>query len=183
MRLISALVLLILAPAVRAETPEQRARMYFSAIGEGKYTEAAGHVEPGQLKEFRAAIEVYEGLPADQLRDFVKTVFGKDETPESVKAKSDSQFFAAFLDSVTRQAAAVGGLRVNAPEILGQVKEGEDVVHLVTRNRVGVGSVEVEAMEVLSLKKHGEEWRVLMSGELKGLPDQIRAAIANAGNR
>jgi hypothetical protein len=58
MRLISALVLLILAPAVRAETPEQRARMYFSAIGEGKYTEAAGHVEPGQLKEFRAAIEI-----------------------------------------------------------------------------------------------------------------------------
>lgn len=80
-----------------------------------------------------------------------------------------------------KQAEAAGGLNFDGIEILGEVKEGDDITHLVTRTTVSVGAIDMEAMEVVSLKKSGDEWRILMSGKIKGLPQQLRAAYAAGG--
>jgi len=49
----------------------------------------------------------------------------------------------------------------------------------VTRNQVTVGDVKVEGMEVVSCKKRGDEWKLLVSTQMKGLANQIRAAITS----
>lgn len=92
----------------------------------------------------------------------------------------DVEFFASIFNFVMQQADQAGGINFEGVEILGEVKEGDNIAHLVTRNRVSVGEMEVEAMEVVSLKKNGEDWRMLMAGNIKGLPAQLNAVFSQA---
>ena len=91
---------------------------------------------------------------------------------------SDSEFFASFLRAALAQAEAIGTIDFDDMEILGEVMEGPDLAHVVTRNTVSVGEVEVEGMEVVSCRKQGDEWKLLVSTQMKGLANQIRAALA-----
>jgi len=147
------LILLLVSNTAWAETPEERAKLYFTDIESGNFVAAAKHFDPSQLKEFRSTMEFYKEIP---VRDH----------------------FAKLFTFMMRQADAVGGLNFDGLEILGGVKEGSDISHLVTRNRVTVGKLNVEAMEVVSLMKSGDEWRILMSGQIKGFADQLRATFA-----
>lgn len=171
------LILLACPLMAFAETPEERAELYFADVQRLDFDAAVGHYDPDGLREFREEFSFYKELPAQQQAQFIQTFFGPMETVESVRKLSDQAFFAAIFKFVMRQAEAAGGLNFDELEILGGVPEGDDVRHLVTRNRVSVGEIQVEAMEVVSLKQHGEEWRILMSGKLKGMADQMKAAL------
>ena len=59
-------------------------------------------------------------------------------------------------------------------EILGEVVEGEDLAHVVTRNKYLFKDQYVESVEVSTFKKVDGEWRVQMSGKLKGIALAIR---------
>lgn len=160
-----------------AETASDRAKMYFEDLQQGKYKVAASHFDPSQLKEFRQMMEFYKALPEEHSKRFVQTFFGENQSVDKVAKLSDAEFFAGMLTFIMRQAQAAGGVDFNGFQVLGEVPEGE-VIHLVTRNQVSVGHISTEAMEVVSLKKNGDEWRMLMSGKVKGLPNQIKAAFS-----
>ncbi len=172
------LILLLVSNTAWAETPEERAKLYFTDIESGNFVAAAKHFDPSQLKEFRSTMEFYKEIPVRDQTEFIQTFFGADQTTESLDKISDVDFFAKLFTFMMRQADAVGGLNFDGLEILGGVKEGSDISHLVTRNRVTVGKLNVEAMEVVSLMKSGDEWRILMSGQIKGFADQLRATFA-----
>ncbi|TPW17947.1 MAG: hypothetical protein FD130_457 [Halothiobacillaceae bacterium] len=125
---------------------------------------------------------IYE-IPAEKQLHFLDTFFGAGATKESVSKLSDKEFFASFLGAAMAQAEAVGGINFGAMEVLGEVKEGNDIAHVVTRTKVSVGEVEVEAMEVVSFKKSGDSWKALMSGKMKGMANQLRAALTQQQNR
>lgn len=165
------------ASVCRAESPEERATMYFQDLQEQQYVEAARHFTPEGLREFREDMGFYKSLPAEVQSEFIQSLFGPAQTVESVSGLSDVQFFAALLGFIMRQAQAAGGLDFEDVEILGQVTEGEDVVHLVTRSNVSVGGVSIEDMEVVSLKRRDEEWRVMLSGRIKGIAQRLEAAV------
>ncbi|CAA0093151.1 Uncharacterised protein [Halioglobus japonicus] len=161
-----------------AETASDRALEYFSDINNRNFSAAAGHFDPAQLKEFRTTMEFYKGLPPEAQTQFVQTFFGPSQTVESISAVSDVEFFSGIFNFIMQQADQVGGMNFEGVEILGEVKEGDNIAHLVTRNRVSVGEIDVEAMEVVSLKKNGDDWSMLMSGSIKGLPAQLNAAFS-----
>jgi hypothetical protein len=175
------LILVLFSNFASAETSTDRAKMYFSDIENRNFTAAAEHFDPVQLKEFRKMMEFYKEIPPEAQKQFIQTFFGAEQTLESMETVTDTEFFSGLFSFIMKQADAAGGLSFDGIEILGEVKEGKHVSHLVTRNRVSVGELEMEAMEVISLKKVGDEWRVLMSGKIKGLPQQLKAAF-NAQN-
>lgn len=179
MKSLLAWMFVVMATAAWAETPEQRARMYFSDIEHGRYAEAAGHIEPSQLKEFRNLMGFYLELPPEPRKQFIDTFFGANHSPESLQRMNDVEFFSAILGFMLRQFEATGGLHLDSLEILGGVREGKTTIHLVTRNRVSVGAVTAETMDVLSLRKVGGQWRVMMSSNIKGLPEQLKAAFGS----
>ena len=177
------LALFALTPALvsnlaLAETSAERAKIYFSDIENGRYAAAVGHFDPVELKEFRKTMEFYKEIPPQAQAQFVQTFYGASQTIESLGKASDVEFFTGLFNFIMGQADAAGGLSFDGLEILGEVMEGKNVSHLVIRNRVSVGEIEMEAMEVISLQKVGKEWRVLMSGKIKGLPQQLEAAFA-----
>ncbi len=160
------------------ETSTERAKIYFSAIESRDFSAAAGHFDPDHLREFRHMMEFYKEIPPEVQIQLIQALFGADQTVESLDKISDVEFFAGVFNFIMRQVDAAGGLNFDGVEILGEVKEGDDISHLVTRSRVSVGKIEMEAMEVISLKKSREGWRVLMSGKIKGLPDQLKRTFA-----
>ena len=174
-------IILLAANAAWAETPAERAEMYFADIESLNFTAAARHFDAGQLNEFRAMMEFYKQIPAEVQSGFIQTFFGPGVTAESLEALSDTDFFAGIFNFIMMQAEAAGGLNFDGLEILGEVREGEDISHLVTRNRISIGAMDIEAMEVVSLRRTGEEWRILMSGKIRGLPEQLRAAFSETG--
>lgn len=173
-------LLMLLSNIAWADTSAEFAKAYFSDLENGDYVAAAEKFDPEQLNEFRTMMEFYKEIPAEGQAQFIQTFFGSDQTAESIEKINDVEFFAGIFTFIMRQASAAGSLSFDGFEVLGEVMEGEDIAHLVTRNRVSVGELEVEAMEVVSLKKEGEEWRMLLSGKMKGLPDQMRAAFGAA---
>lgn len=173
-------IVLLLTSAVCAETPAERAKVYFSDIENRNFAAAAGHFDPDHLKEFRVMMGFYKEIPPKAQSQFIQTFFGADQTVEKLEKIDDVEFFTGVFNFIMRQADAAGGLSFDGLEILGEVKEGKDISHLVTRNRISVGEIEIEAMEVVSLKKVGSEWRIMMSGKIKGLPDQLKAAFNQA---
>ena len=173
--------LFLVANIAWAETPQQRAELYFSDIENLDFLGAASHFDAEQLKEFRGMMEFYKEMPEEAQTNFVQTFFGPDQSTESLENLSDLEFFSGLFSFIMKQAEAAGGLNFDGIEILGEVKEGDDITHLVTRTTVSLGAIDMEAMEVVSLKKSGEEWRILMSGKIKGLPQQLRAAYAAGG--
>ena len=172
------LILLLLTSAASAETPEERAELYFSDIESGNFSAVAKHFDPSQLKTFRSRMGFYKEIPARDQAEFIQTFFDAGQTVDSLDKISDSDFFAGLFKFTMRQAEAAGNLNFDGLEILGEVKEGSDVTHLVTKNRVRVGETNLEAMKVVSLKKNGKDWHIMMSEQIQGLPDQLKAAFS-----
>ena len=67
-------------------------------------------------------------------------------------------------------------------EVLGSIPEGE-VVHVVTRVQIGVGVLAVRQMEVISVKPAGEVWRVMLTGQIEGFAQMVRARVPRRPGR
>ena len=171
--------LLLSSGLVYGATAPETAAAFYKQLQEGNFEAAAAFFDSPALTEFRQSLSIIDEAPPAAQQQFREAFFGAGATAESIAKMSDKQFFASFLRSAITQAEALGRVNFDDLEILGEVMEGPDVAHVVTRNQVTVGDVEVEGMEVVSCKKRGDEWKLLVSTQMKGLANQIRAAISS----
>ena len=175
-RYVMVILLLSSSPAF-AKTVSETADDYFNTLKQKDYNRAATFFDPAALGEFRQIMSFVNEIPDEGQQQFYTLFFGPKASRESITKLSDADFFASFLRATMAQAETVGGVNFETMEILGEVMEGKDVAHVVTRNKVSVGEVELEAMEVVSFKKIGSEWKALLSGKIKGLASQMKAAL------
>ena len=159
------------------KTPTETASEYFETLKQKDYASAAQFFDPKALSDFREMMNFTEEFPPEVRENFYKTFFGQDSTAESVSNLSDAQFFQYFIGATLAQAESAGGISFDHIEILGEVEEEPDTSHVVVRNKISVGEITIEAMEIVSFIQRGKEWKVLLSGKLKGLPLQIKAAL------
>ncbi len=175
---LASLTLLILTPtASYAQSPESVATQFFDAIAGEDYVSAAELFDVGALSSFRQTLAFLADLDEQQRTQIYSGLFGEGATSQSIAALSDAQFFSAFLRVSMSQ---IGGADVFANanmEYLGHVAEAPDIAHLVVRMTVGVDGGEFEKMTVVSSRKVGGEWKLLMSGEVRGLSDTLRSAF------
>ena len=163
--------------SVFAGPPSDAAKAYYGTLKAKDYPAAAKHFDPAALKTFREMLSFFNELPDDEATEVLAAFFGEGANKESVKKMSDTEFFAAFLKGVMEQAEEAGGVEFGDFTVLGEVPEGEDVIHVVTRNKVGVGELKIESMEVMSFKKTGDGWKALLNGEMTGVAAQLKAAF------
>ena len=179
MKLVQLLTILLFFAASPsfADTASQAASDYFNVLKQKDYERAANYFDPVALAEFRQMMDFIYEVPDEVQQKVFTTFFGPGASKESINKMSDALYFAAFLRAIMAQAEKAGSIDFEKMEILGEVMEGEHVAHVVTRNRVKVGQIEVEAMEVVSFRKDGKQWKALMSGKIKGIPNQLRVAL------
>lgn len=171
---------LTLAAPARAQTPSELAASYFAVLQKEDYKTAASFFEPGTLTEFRAMMGFLKELPDKLAGDVFTQFFGDGQTKKSVSAMSDLDFFAHFLGGVMTQAKAFGDVILDQMEVIGEVPEGKEVVHVLTRSRAKLGEVEIEGMEVISFRLVDGKWKALLSGKMKGMAAQLKAALVES---
>lgn len=179
MRIVLALLTLpvLFSTTSYAQSPEGVAAEFFDAIAGEDYVLAAELFDTEALSSFRQTLAFLADLDEAQRDQVYSGLFGEGATPQSIEALSDAQFFSAFLRVSMSQ---IGGTDVFANanmEYLGHVAEAPDIAHLVVRMTVGIDGGEFEKMTVVSSRKVGSQWKLLMSGEVRGISDKLRSAF------
>jgi hypothetical protein len=127
-------------------------------------------VHPDSLQQFKAMWlpilqRAAKDAPGEQTE--LLSLFEKGNDLKSLIAMKPKEFFVSAMKGLTSKAAKVN---VRAPtgdsKIIGTVREGSELAHLVIRSRVG--NTESTKVEVVTVKRTGLDWRLM-------LPDAIQA--------
>ncbi len=172
----SALLFLSSVPSY-AQSPESVAAKFFEAIADEDYVLAAGLFDADALAGFRKSLSFLADLDESQRDQAYSGLFGEGATPQSIAALSDAQFFSAFLRISMSQMGGTDIFSDSNMEYLGHVAEDPDIAHLVVRATVDIDGGEYEKMTVVSCREVGGQWKLLMSGEVRGISDRLRSAF------
>ena len=176
--------LFLLAPASHAQavadTPEAVAGAMYSRMQGGDMRGAAELFDPAALKEFHDMLGPVMGLLAEDgdATPMLGPLFG-GASPKQLKSASDGEFFAAMLNGILGRS----GVKLESQQILGSVAEGPDLRHVVTRNTASGLGMTMTEMEVVSLRRVDGAWRVLLSGQMKGMAEAIRRGLDAAESK
>lgn len=170
------LVLLVACSACQMATaqnrPEDVALAYADAVRMRGLDAIPEYIHPDELARFKTML--LPVLVDSPMGEGLRTVaFGAEATPESVGALSDADFMRGFM-AFTGQQMKQLGVKFGNMAVVGAVNEDE-VVHLVTRNTAGAAGVQMTSMEVVSLKPYQQSWKLLLSGQLEGMAQALRA--------
>ena len=166
-----------MAPAF-ADTVEEATERYFRIMESGDYAATAALFDPNELKRFRSSLEFLATLPNASQAEIYGAFFGAGSTVESVSELSDVEFFASFFAFAMAQSGVAELMRGAKTEYLGHVMEGDNVAHAVTRISVSSSEFESENMSVASFVRRDGQWKMKMSGDIRGVAENIRRAIA-----
>jgi len=178
-RICLALALLLCGQLAYAQTASDAAVKYYDTLKRKDYEAVAAMYLPAALAEFRKSMGFVNQFPEDEQDGFYATFFGTDAGKESIAKLSDAQFFAKFLAAQASglEAGTEEGLKLGDGKVVGEVAEGANVAHVVTRSKGKVGDADIESLRVLSFTKSNGAWRAMLSGDLKAIPQQLRAAL------
>lgn len=160
-----------------ALTPETIVRTHFEMLKNKQWIEIAHLYDPEELSDIREMVSIILELPDKVSAKYLDTFFGPGTTKVKVQAMTDYIFFANFLRSVMEQTDQWIQHQFKKIDILGSVKEGDNLVHIVSRMQFAIGDTTMESIKVISFKKVGNEWRILLRGEIKGLIQQIMTSL------
>ena len=161
-----------------AESPEDICKSYFEMLQNQEWDEISALYDKTTLHDFREMMSFMAELPDAVSGPLLTQFFGEGTTSGGIKEMSDEKFFSGFLKGVMAQAGSVNFEQV---EVLGSVSEGDDVQHVVTRTAVAMGELSMDSMEVISFKRNDNGWKILLQGKIKGLAQQIKAALGKLG--
>ncbi|MCF7220582.1 hypothetical protein [Marilutibacter chinensis] len=181
--LILGLVAGLLSAPAAAETPEAFMQRYVEAVREDGVGVTADFVHPEEAERFRAMLApVFGAMPRTEANALAKMLFGGKADAGTVAAMPADRFMRSFLRFVEKQATTglpgKGGIRITDFVPLGSVQEGE-VHHFVARGTVEAGGLTLTKLEVVSIRPHGNGWGMLLSGEVDGMAEAIKATMAS----
>ncbi len=167
----------VLAVPAFGDTVEEAVDYYFQVMKSGEYAKSAELFDQEELRSFRESLEFLATAPAASQARVYSGIFGPGATQESVGRMSDAEYFGVFWAMAMSQIVAKGGMEFKSLEYLGYVMEGDEVAHAVTRITVQLPNAELNKMSVASFVRRGENWKMKMSGDIRGIADQIRKVV------
>ncbi len=168
--------------AASASSPEAVVRMYIAGLGSGDYEGVVGLMDPAALDRLRdMMLPLFLEVPTKEDDPGGLGLLAGVATPEEARKLTGPGFFKAFFAGISNlNPAFAEAMRSTSGEIIGSVREGDDTVHVVCRSHTTVEAMTITKMLVVSLRSVGGEWRVLLSGEIEGMADNIKRALAQA---
>jgi hypothetical protein len=161
-------------------TPETYVAGYFEIMKKGDFETMATMYSPSELKSFREMMSFMEEIPEQFAAAIYAVMLGEGVTRERLREADDQAFFVILFGGLMRLAETQAGIKFQSAEVLGSVTEGE-IIHVLARATSLSGTLALSDMEVISLEKTSDGYQVLMSGEIKGLGDQIKDGLRQNG--
>ena len=179
-----AAALLPIVSFAQQPTPEALAQQQLEAVNRGDWKAYAANMHPkslGRLQEMMMPIiDATETKSTRAGQDMRSMLFGGRSSAD-LKAMSPNEFFEIFMTSVTKFPGMAEALKNARGQVLGQVKEGENTVHIVTRTSTSIPGIPTfSKMEVMSFEREGDQWKGLLSGEMELQLGQMMQQIAAA---
>jgi hypothetical protein len=167
-------VLLVAARPVAAQqaaagAPRAVAERIFAALS-GKNADAfARDMHPAELAAFKGAVMAsLADLKTDQERQGAVDFFAGVSKFDQIGALPPDRFFAAYMGGVFRRMRASGDVQMQY-QVLGQVPEGKDLMHVVYRARVSQGERSASDVSVLTLRQSPGGWKATLTGDLRAI--------------
>jgi ketosteroid isomerase-like protein len=131
-------------------------------------------VHPESLRDYKnmwlPVLQAAANDPPEQQADLL-LLFDRATDLKPVLALQPKELFARSMKGMASQFPAVKGGPANVDaKILGTVREGEDLAHVVIRTRIkgqGTDASDVSKVDVVTVKRDGGEWKIV-------LPDVVR---------
>ncbi len=155
-------------PAAGERTPAVLAQQSFEAIKQGDSAKYAAIVLPEERAKFKAFVLGLFDREADADAKQVRGLLEGLPNREAAAKAGDAEVLAAFLSGSMKQVPDLKAVLARTRmEVLGQVAEGEDVVHLVTR-------VAMPKAQIVSCKRKDGAWHLMLSEEVNRLIDRLK---------
>ena len=185
----AAVALLPLGSIAQQPAPEALARQQLDAVNRGDWAAYAASVHPKALSRMQEMmlpiVDLAESKDARSGEQMRSALFG-GRSAADLKAMKPKEFFEVFMTSISKFPGLADALKNARGDVLGHVKEGENIVHVVTRTSTSIPGVPTfTKMEVMSFERDGDQWKGLLSGDMElqlaQLMQQIAAAPAPSG--
>ena len=179
-----AVALLPLPSIAQQPSPEALARQQLDAVNRGDWPAYAASVHPKALARMQEMmlpiVDLAESKDARSGEQMRAALFG-GRTAADLKAMKPKEFFEVFMTSISAFPGLADALKNARGDVLGHVKEGENIVHVVTRTSTSIPGVPTfTKMEVMSFERDGDQWKGLLSGDMELQLAQLMQQIAAA---
>lgn len=154
-------------------TPEAAFEGFMAAMRAGDWDAYADRMHPEALAEFQSAFSRLSEV--DDSGEMFRMFFGVEDLA-GLAELSPEEFFARFLENISRTPIMGDLLQSASASIIGSVPEG-DVVHVVYRISMGLEGETITKVEVAPFRKHGDAWRALLTGSLHEMMQALLASL------
>lgn len=170
-----------------SKAPVDVVREWSDALKATDFQKMAEVMHPEALAEFKEILlPVMQGFQESIAQDTT----GVAQVPDSLKQQLEGidqleplQFYPQAMTVLT---SLVPDLRQSlsglTSTIIGGVAEGDTLTHVVTRTQASfMGQEVVSDVDVVSVKKSIGGWRIMLTGNIRGLAEGIRSAFFGRG--
>lgn len=155
--------------AARAGSPRAVAERILASLARKDADAFTADVHPEALAAFRAnVIRILEQSATPDQRAQGLQFFGGAKSIEELKKMPADRVFSSYMRGVFARMSARGPLQVTN-SIVGEVPEGQSLVHVVYRARVTQGNESVVNVTLMSLRRTPGGWKAQLEGDLQGL--------------
>ncbi|KAA3635765.1 MAG: hypothetical protein DWP97_04145 [Calditrichaeota bacterium] len=146
---------------------------------QGNWSGFSEYVHPEALNEFKNSmweVMVYlAGQDTTPGSDTYLEMFGLNKVDGKLVEPSAKDFFDNTFKGISQLVPMfTEAMSSTEYEILGNVKEGDTLVHVVTRSTATMMGTTITKMEIASLKKSGDSWKMLLSAEFENFGMQFQ---------
>ena len=153
-------------------SPSDIASAYFTALGKGDWQASTALMHPDALDRFKGIIAT--ATKGKDGKELLQQLF-QVSTQKDFDRLSNAETFRLFWSSMARlQPDLVKAFGMAQQAILGSVAEGENIVHVVSKVTIRPEpGVSASQIDVVSLQRDGASWRVLLTGDMEGLAEEL----------
>lgn len=162
------------ADSLASETAEDVARKYMDTIQSEGVAASVRYMHPEETARFKAmVVPLFDAAESPGASEMAQAFFGEGASAKSVASMPAADVMRAFLRILDGQFGEAS-VSFDDLEVLGRVSEDE-VVHLVARVTTRMAGFAVTKLQVISLKPVGDSWGLMLTGEMEGFAQAIRA--------
>ena len=157
--------------AAKEVSPEDAAKAAMISMKKGDWAAYTHQMHPEALAK---AKQMFRSIvAADATGRTGEVLFGVG-TPKAYDALSDSASFVALMTHLTQNFPALDeAMRTSEFHVIGTLREGENLVHIVYRADASAEDVTITKTAVLTMRRHRDEWRMLLTGNIEGLASRL----------
>lgn len=156
-------------PGVGEKTPEAVAARALNALKDNRISDFASAMHPEALKQLRSTLlTVIDAAEKKGRVNEALVIFKNVRSATDLQRLDDVAFFTSFFEGLMQiQPRLRDSFRGMTLDVIGHVREGSDVIHVVYRGTVVQGDAKVSKMSVISLKANGDDWGMLLTGDIE----------------